>query len=118
MGIPDIEKTHPHPVTSITGHVDAALEFLQAEGTTAAVSTIDERKLVRKIDCMIMPLMWACYNLQYLDKVLINYASVMGLLQDTNMQTNQFANLALAFYVTYLAFELPTGYLMQRFPTA
>lgn len=42
----------------------------------------------------------------------------MGLLQDTNMQTNQFANLALAFYVTYLAFELRTGYLMQRFPTA
>ncbi|KKA17862.1 Allantoate permease [Rasamsonia emersonii CBS 393.64] len=83
MGIPDIEKTHPHPVTSITGHVDAALEFLQAEGTTAAVSTIDERKLVRKIDCMIMPLMWACYNLQYLDKVLIILWGVMTTLNCT-----------------------------------
>jgi len=34
------------------------------------MSALDEKKLVRKIDWMIMPLMWACYNLQYLDKVL------------------------------------------------
>lgn len=31
---------------------------------------------------------------------------------------DQFSQLALVFYVTYLAFELPTGYLMQRLPTA
>ncbi|KAJ6110881.1 allantoate permease [Penicillium sp. IBT 16267x] len=99
------------------GTVDAAYEFLRAEGSTV-LSDIDEKRLVRKIDWMIMPLMWACYNLQYLDKVLINYASVMGLLTDTHIQTNQFSYLALAFYVTYLIFELPTGYLMQRLPTA
>lgn len=32
--------------------------------------------------------------------------------------SDQFSQLALVFYVTYLAFELPTGYLMQRLPTA
>lgn len=42
----------------------------------------------------------------------------MGLLEDTKMDTNQFSYLALAFYITYLFFEFPTGYLMQRFPTA
>ncbi|KAJ5093197.1 hypothetical protein N7456_009058 [Penicillium angulare] len=99
------------------GNVDAALEFLHGENNAVAIE-IDEKALVRKIDWMIMPLMWAAYNLQYLDKVLINYASVMGLLSDTNMQTNQFSDLTLAFYVTYLFFELPTGFLMQRLPTA
>jgi hypothetical protein len=29
-----------------------------------------EKALVRKIDWMIMPLMWSCYCLQYLDKTL------------------------------------------------
>ncbi|KAJ6171923.1 hypothetical protein N7470_000990 [Penicillium chermesinum] len=101
----------------VEGKADAALAFLHSEGT-AAVVDINEKALVRKIDWMIVPLMWAAYNLQYLDKVLINYASVMGLLQDTNMRTNQYSNLTLAFYATYLAFELPTGYLMQRLPTA
>ena len=42
----------------------------------------------------------------------------MGLLSDTNMRTDEFSNLTLAFYVTYLFFELPTGFLMQRLPTA
>ncbi|KAJ5748599.1 uncharacterized protein N7511_010295 [Penicillium nucicola] len=100
-----------------TGKADAALDFLRSEDV-ADLSEVDEKALVRKIDWMIMPLMWAAYNLQYLDKVLINYASVMGLLSDTNMHTDQFSNLTLAFYVTYLFFELPTGFLMQRLPTA
>ena len=42
----------------------------------------------------------------------------MGLFEDTNIDTDQFSYLALAFYVTYLFFEIPTGYLMQRLPTA
>ena len=42
----------------------------------------------------------------------------MGLKKDTSMNSNQFSNMTLAFYVTYLFFELPTGYLMQRLPTA
>lgn len=42
----------------------------------------------------------------------------MGLLEDANIDTNQFANLSLLFYVAFLAFEIPHAYLMQRFPTA
>lgn len=42
----------------------------------------------------------------------------MGLYTDANVNTDQFSQLALVFYVTYLAFEFPTGYLMQRLPTA
>ncbi|KUI63989.1 hypothetical protein VM1G_10738 [Cytospora mali] len=97
--------------------VDAALEFLNAE-ELGTMSVVDEKQLVRKIDWRIMPVMWACYNLQYLDKTLVNYANVMGLKDDTDITSDQFSQLALVFYVTYLAFELPTGYLMQRLPTA
>lgn len=49
--------------------VDAALDYLNREDTTI-MSEIDEKKLVRKIDWRIVPLMWMCYNLQYLDKTL------------------------------------------------
>jgi hypothetical protein len=60
-----------------TGKADAALEFLRTENEDIAVLTeVDEKALVRKIDWMIMPLMWAAYNLQYLDKVLSRYSSI------------------------------------------
>lgn len=97
--------------------VDAALEYLNHENTSV-MTEIDEKKLLRKIDWMVVPLMWACYNLQYLDKTLINYANIMGLQSDTSIDGDQFSLLALVFYVSYLAFEFPTGYLMQRLPTA
>ena len=42
----------------------------------------------------------------------------MGIQEDTNMKGDQFSYMALVFYITYLAFELPTGYLMQRLPLA
>lgn len=65
-----------------------------------------------------MPLMWSCYCLQYLDKTLINYANVMGLQDDAHVTKDQFSNLALIFYVTYLALEFPHGFAMQKLPTA
>lgn len=51
------------------GQADAALEYLHA-GEVATFSDIDEKRLVRKIDWMVVPLMWAIYFLQYLDKIL------------------------------------------------
>ncbi|EGD88685.2 uncharacterized protein TERG_04931 [Trichophyton rubrum CBS 118892] len=105
------EKVNPRPADA-----DAAYNFLHEHNID--LSSVDEKALLRKIDWMIVPLMWACYNLQYVDKVLINFASIMGLLEDAHLDTNQYSYLGLAFYVSYLFFELPTGYLMQRLPTA
>jgi hypothetical protein len=41
---------------------------MQSEVGTVVV--VDEKALVRKIDWMIVPIMFACYFLQYLDKSL------------------------------------------------
>lgn len=124
------EKNHQlvgrtDPITSIEADIviiqdgDAALAFLRNEDTRIVSFTVDqERDLVRKIDWRIMPLMFCCYTLQYLDKTLINYAAVMGLSADTHIDAGQFSTLALLFYVTYLGFEFPHGFLMQKFPTA
>ncbi|TID19652.1 Major facilitator superfamily domain [Venturia nashicola] len=98
---------------------DAALAFLRDEDTHMVSFTAEQEKaLVRKIDWRIMPLMWCCYFLQYLDKTLINYAAVMGLYTDAHIDAAQFSTLALLFYVTYLALEFPHGFLMQKFLTA
>lgn len=97
---------------------DAALDFLRHEGVAKQMTPEDEARLVRKIDWMIMPLMWCCYCAQYLDKTLINYAAVMGLYDDANITKDQFSNLAWIFYVSYLIFEFPHGWGMQHYPTA
>jgi hypothetical protein len=42
---------------------------------------------------------------------LVNYANVMGLKADTGISGNQYSLLATIFYVTFLGFEFPSGYL-------
>lgn len=47
---------------------DEALKFLQRSEQGDELSQVNETKLVRKIDFHIVPLMFAAYFLQYLDK--------------------------------------------------
>ena len=43
-----------------------------------SIDAVDEKMLYRRIDRHIMPLMFFCYLLQFLDKVLINYANIVS----------------------------------------
>ncbi|GAP85392.2 putative major facilitator superfamily general substrate [Rosellinia necatrix] len=79
---------------------------------------VDDKVLYRKIDAHIIPLMFASYFLQFLDKVLINYANIMGLQQDLGMHGQQFSWLATAFFIAYSIAEFPQGWLLQKFPPA
>jgi hypothetical protein len=66
----DIEAKKPSPVAS--DKVDAALDFLRSE-ETVIFSEEEERRLIRKVDWMIVPMMWAVYYLQYQDKILSSW---------------------------------------------
>lgn len=112
------ESVHVIGVVKDVNKADAALEFLRKDGETPPMTPKDEQCLKQKVDWRVVPLMLSCYLLQYLDKTLINYANVMGLQKDTHITGNQFSQLAMIFYVSYLAFEFPHGWGMQRFPTA
>jgi hypothetical protein len=50
--------------------VDAAWQFLNKHRNAASDVNIDA--LRRKIDWRIVPLMFFCYTLQFLDKVILN----------------------------------------------
>lgn len=67
--------------------VDLALHFLRdgnhVDDIQRPLSEDEERRLVRKIDWMLMPLMAATYNFQYLDKTIctIKFASFLLILR-------------------------------------
>jgi hypothetical protein len=55
---------------------DASLD--RSSDVFGCIDTADEQSLYRRIDWHIMPLMFFCYLLQFLDKVLINYANIVS----------------------------------------
>ncbi|OTA98197.1 hypothetical protein M426DRAFT_326182 [Hypoxylon sp. CI-4A] len=98
---------------------DAALQLFQETG--GLHQTLDKeahRKLVRRIDTHIMPLICIVYFLQYLDKIAISYASVTGITESTGLKGNEFNWVASIFFFGQLAFEFPTIRLIQLFPLA
>lgn len=70
---------------------DAALQFLREKEVGTVADYHDTKALRWKIDLRIMPLLMAIYFLQYLDKTLLNYASVMGI--KNNLKGNEYNNL-------------------------
>lgn len=58
---------------------DEAYKVFVAQGEVVALTPEEERKLLRKIDRNLLPLLCVVYGLNYLDKTTVSYASVMGL---------------------------------------
>ncbi|KAI2776745.1 MFS general substrate transporter [Daldinia loculata] len=98
---------------------DAALELLKETGGVHQVVDPEvHRRLVRRIDWHIMPLICIVYFLQYIDKTAISYASVTGITESIGLKGNEFNWVASIFFFGQLAFEFPTIRLIQLFPLA
>ena len=76
--VEDASKTES-VVISVNDHslkkaaeVDDALNFLAKESADGDFAHINEKKLLRKIDWIVMPLLFSVYYLQYTDKTLGN----------------------------------------------
>jgi hypothetical protein len=89
-------------------NADEALAFLQyhpqaseiaEQGNAILDDPVARKRLIRKIDASIAPLLAAVYFLQYLDKTTLQYTAVMGLREDTHLKGQEYSILALVFYV-------------------
>ncbi|KAK7946070.1 uncharacterized protein PG986_010391 [Apiospora aurea] len=81
---------------------------------SAAYTPEEEKRVLRKIDCTVLPMMCIVFLLQYLDKQSLSYASVFGLITDLNMTSTQYSWCSSIFYVGQLVAEYPFIYLMSR----
>ncbi|KAJ5782865.1 hypothetical protein N7457_004639 [Penicillium paradoxum] len=97
---------------------DDAVVYLKAHADGVSHPEIDLSALRRKIDWHLMPYMFCCYVLQFLDKVMLNYAAVMGIKKDLNLLGNDFSNTATWFFIAYLIAEVPNVYFLQKAPPA
>ncbi|EXJ86629.1 hypothetical protein A1O3_03582 [Capronia epimyces CBS 606.96] len=75
-----------------------------------------EKKVLRKIDLHIIPIMATCYMLQYMDKVTLGYTTQLGLPTDLKLHGSQYSWCSSIFYFGYIFWSWPSGYISVRFP--
>lgn len=96
---------------------DVALKLV-TDSPIGTISAAEERRVVQKIDWYIMPILMITFMMQYIDKVILNGAAQIGIIQDLHLYTIQgidpetnepilslkrFSNVTLIFYWGCLA---------------
>ncbi|TRX92007.1 hypothetical protein FHL15_007104 [Xylaria flabelliformis] len=85
------------------------------DGAIPVYSEEEYKKLKRKIDRYLLPLMWLCYGIQQTDKTSLGIQATFGLREDTGLVGQQYPWLTTIFYITYLLFEFPSNFILQRY---
>ncbi|THW87072.1 putative MFS allantoate transporter [Aureobasidium pullulans] len=108
---PEAVQELPSPVDGKNGvsekilqHSNDADDAMKAFAAVGEVIELDEetnKRLLRKIDWNIMPLLCVVYMLNFLDKTCISYASVMGLKKDLGLHGQQYSWLGSALAVRF-----------------
>ncbi|KAJ2998935.1 hypothetical protein NUW58_g164 [Xylaria curta] len=95
--------------------VDVAMALFDSpEQIHAPIDPVEEQKLVRKIDFMILPYLAVCYAFFYIDKTTLSYAAIFGIREDLKLTGADYNWLSSVFYFGFLFWAFPTNFLMQR----
>ncbi|RAK81002.1 putative MFS allantoate transporter [Aspergillus fijiensis CBS 313.89] len=103
------------PGTPPDGDTAMAL-FNDPDALHEEIDPVEARKLLWKIDLMILPYLAVCYAFFYIDKTTLSYAAIFGIQEDLNLHGTQYSWLSSVFYFGFLAWAFPTNFLMQRLP--
>ncbi|PLB51437.1 MFS general substrate transporter [Aspergillus steynii IBT 23096] len=100
-----------------TVHQDEALKVLQNYTGDETWTPAEEKKLVRKIDRKLLPLLCLTYGLQYYDKAMLSQAALFGLRTDLDMmEGSRYSFSASIFYLGFIVGAYPAMTLAQLFP--
>ncbi|RYO58698.1 hypothetical protein AA0116_g6802 [Alternaria tenuissima] len=107
--IPDDEKSS---LQIQHGEVEDAAIVAALQGYVPG--TAEEKRLVRKIDFVLLPILWWMYILAHLDRSNIANANAAGMSEDLGLSDNQYAMLVSLFFVAYVIFEVPSNMILMK----
>jgi hypothetical protein len=109
--VPDTSKNGIDTVEDVQKPVakkgqDKAAELLNAN-ERIIVTPEDNKRVLRKIDLVVLPILLSVYCLQSLDKTTLSYASVFGLIEDANLdpKSDQYSWLGSIVYIAQLVMQ-------------
>ncbi|KAJ3554235.1 hypothetical protein NM688_g3211 [Phlebia brevispora] len=131
----DDEKVRYDDIDLIHGDfktLDVGLTLVVDQSDDTPLQAKDAKRLRRKIDWHLLPLLCMIYTAQFIDKSTIASSSILGLIADNHLTTSEFNTLSSAFYIGkahvqspadsglhlagYLLFVWPQNWALQRLP--
>ena len=98
------------------GARDKAGQLLKEAGHSVVVTPYDNKRILRKIDLAILPVLLTIYCLQSLDKTSLAYASVFGLIEHAHLEGEEYSWLGAIVYVAQLVWQPVVAYFLVKLP--
>ncbi|KAJ4315957.1 hypothetical protein N0V84_008091 [Fusarium piperis] len=95
---------------------DAIEDAGALESSNLVLDEATNKRILRKIDYRLMPVLCITYALQYYDKAVISQAAIFGFRRDLDLETGlRFSWAILIFYFGHMVGMYPCSLLAQRF---
>ena len=96
--------------------VDKAALFI-AEHGEVTFDYEEERRVLRRIDYRILPLILGAYFFQQLDKSALSYVSIFGIMEDAHLTSKEYSWLGSVLYIAQLIFQPLAALLLVKLRT-
>jgi hypothetical protein len=113
---PDVSESGDELNANISRPTGCIRASSEPGGAAVDADNAAVRRVLRKIDYHILPLLFITYNLNFMDKTILSSASVFGLSEDTGLKGQEYSWVSSIFYFGYFIWEYPTTYLIQKLP--
>jgi predicted MFS family arabinose efflux permease len=111
--IRDLQKT----ATIDTLHNDEAVRVLATYAGDETWTPEEEKRVVRKVDRRLLPLLVLTYGLQYYDKAMLSQAAIFGLRADLQLTIGiRYSFSSAIFYLGFIVGATPAIIMAQRYP--
>ncbi|KAI0467488.1 major facilitator superfamily domain-containing protein [Xylaria cf. heliscus] len=88
-----------------SSQLESSVDNLQPASPELRIDPALERRVVRKIDLHLIPLVMSLYLVAFLDRSNIGNAQVAGMSKDLGLNDDQYQWLLTIFYIPYIVFE-------------
>ncbi|KAF5603123.1 tartrate transporter [Fusarium subglutinans] len=105
------EKGHSDHLEKHDAHIFSAVD---ETGTHRKIDPA-EIKLVKKLDWIILPVLWIMYWFNYLDRNAITVARLDGLEKELNLTSTEYQTCVSILFVGYILGQIPSSLVLTRF---
>ncbi|EGX91303.1 Major facilitator superfamily transporter [Cordyceps militaris CM01] len=103
-----------HQLEKTAGETTSVENAKPVEPVVLGLSPEEDRRILRKLDLCLLPVMAMSYFFQYLDKSALGSTAIMGLREDLHLSGSEYSWSSGIYYFGYLLASYPAGILMIR----
>ena len=109
-----MEPTHEEPSVSEGSSQKGSMVEEKLVQDLPSIDDQAEKKLLRKCDLHVVPVVSLLYVLSFLDRINIGNARIQGLEKDLSMSGQDYNIALMVFFIPYILFEVPSNILIRK----